>query len=161
MKRTATIALALTLVLEAGAAHAQAPPPGDRFDKPAALGVARIRYMVTDIQASSAFYTGKLGFKLVVQSGPFFALLTRGDVQLLLSPVKGPGGASQPMPNGDRPAPGGWNRIVLYVSDLQGDVDRLRKQGVHFRNDIVNGLGGKEILLEDPSGNPVELFQPS
>ncbi|HEV2532552.1 VOC family protein [Phenylobacterium sp.] len=158
MKPTAMIALALTLVLDAGAANAQAQP--DRFDKPAALGVARIRYMVTDIQGSVAFYAGKLGFKLVAQSGPFFALLTRGDVQLLLSPVKGPGGASQPMPNGQRPAPGGWNRIVLYVPDLQAEVDRLRSQGVHFRNGIVHGLGGNEILLEDPSGNPVELFQP-
>jgi glyoxylase I family protein len=157
MKRTAMIALALTLGFAQGA---RAQAPSDRFDKPAALGVARIRYMVTDIQGSVAFYTGKLGFTLVTQSGPFFALLTRGDVQLLLSPVKGPGGASQPMPNGDRPAPGGWNRIVLYVPDLQGQVDRLRKEGVHFRNDIVNGLGGKEILLDDPSGNSVELFQP-
>jgi catechol 2,3-dioxygenase-like lactoylglutathione lyase family enzyme len=158
MSKPAMIALALALALGAEAAQAQAP--ADRFDKPAALGVARIRYMVADIPGSVAFYTGKLGFKVVAQSGPFFALLTRGDVQLLLSPVKGPGGASQPMPNGERPAPGGWNRIVLYVSDLQREVDRLRKADVHFRNAIVNGLGGKEILLEDPSGNPVELFQP-
>jgi catechol 2,3-dioxygenase-like lactoylglutathione lyase family enzyme len=158
MNRTATIALALTLVLSAQGAKAQAP--NDRFDKPADLGVARMRYMVNDIQGSVAFYTGKLGFKLVTQSGPFFALLTRSNVQLLLSPVKGPGGASQPMPNGERPAPGGWNRIVLYVPDLDAEVAALRKEGVHFRNDIVHGLGGNEILLEDPSGNPIELFQP-
>ena len=157
--RPAAIAIALGLALTAGAAGAQ--PAGDRFDKPASLGVARIRYMVTDVPGSVAFYTGKLGFKVVAQSGSFFALLTRGDVQLLLSPVKGPGGASQPMPNGERPAPGGWNRIVLYVPDLKGEVDRLRKEGVRFRNEVVVGLGGNEILLEDPSGNPIELFQPS
>jgi len=156
--KSPVIALTLALALTAGAAVAQ--PAGDRFDKPASLGVARIRYMVADIPASVAFYKDRLGFKVVAQSGTFFALLTRGDVQLLLSPVKGPGGASQPMPNGERPAPGGWNRIVLYVPDLKGEVDRLRKAGVHFRNDIVVGLGGSEILLDDPSGNPVELFQP-
>jgi catechol 2,3-dioxygenase-like lactoylglutathione lyase family enzyme len=142
------------------ASAAQAQGPGDRFDKPSQLGVARMRYMVNDIPSSVAFYRDKLGFKVVAQSGPFFALLARGDVQLLLSPVKGPGGASQPMPNGDRPAPGGWNRIVLYVSDLQAQAATLRKEGVRFRNEVVNGLGGDEILLEDPSGNAIELFQP-
>ena len=157
MKKVVLIALMLTLCAGPQTASAQA----ERFDNPSTLGIARIRYMVTDIQISVAFYTGQLGFKLVVQSGASFALLARGQVQLLLSPVKGPGGASQPMPNGDRPAPGGWNRIVLYVPDLAGEVARLRKQGVHFRNDIVIGLGGNEILLEDPSGNPVELFQPT
>jgi predicted enzyme related to lactoylglutathione lyase len=88
-------------------------------------------------------------------------MLSRGGVQLLLSPPKGIGGASQPMPSGERPAPGGWNRIVLYVPDIHAKVAELRKQGVHFRNDIVSGPGGQEILLEDPSGNPVELFQPA
>jgi len=153
MKTTAMFALALALVAGGTGASAQSPGPG----APAPL---RIRYMVNDVSAAVGFYTDKLGFKLVLQSGPYFAVLTRGDAQLLLSPVKGPGGASQPMPNGERPVPGGWNRMVLYVADLQGEVDRLRKQGVHFRNDIVNGLGGKEILLDDPSGNSVELFQP-
>jgi catechol 2,3-dioxygenase-like lactoylglutathione lyase family enzyme len=120
----------------------------------------RIRYMVNDVSTAVAFYTSKLGFKLDAQAGPNFAALSRDGVQLLLSPAKGPGGASQPMPNGDRPTPGGgWNRIVLYTPDLQADVDRLRKQGVHFRNDIVVGLGGNEILLDDPSGNAIELFQ--
>jgi len=156
-----TAALALALALAAGVAGVKAQAPAERADQPGALGVARMRYMVGDIQSSVAFYTGKLGFRLVTQSGPFFALLTRGDVQLLLSPVKGPGGASQPMPNGDKPLPGGWNRIVLYVSDLDGEVARLRGQGVRFRNDIVRGLGGDEIVVEDPSGNPIELFQPT
>jgi hypothetical protein len=82
-------------------------------------------------------------------------------VQLLLSPTHGPGGASQPMPDGTRPAPGGWNRLVLDTPDLQADVERLRRQGVHFRNGIVAGPGGNEILLDDPSGNAVELFQPT
>jgi catechol 2,3-dioxygenase-like lactoylglutathione lyase family enzyme len=120
----------------------------------------RIRYIVSDVPAATDFYASKLGFKVDFASGPYFAALSRGGLQLLLSPVKGPGGASRPMPNGDQPAPGGWTRIVLSTSDLQADVDRLRKQGVHFRNDITPGLGGKQILLDDPSGNPVELFQP-
>ena len=156
MKTTAAFAVALGLL--AGAAQAQAP--ANRFDNPSAQGVARVRYMVNDIPSSVAFYRDRLGFKSVVQSGNFFALLTKGDVQLLLSPVKGPGGASQPMPNGERPQPGGWTRIVLYVNDLDARVAALKKDGVRFRNEVVRGLGGDEILLEDPSGNPVELFQP-
>ena len=120
----------------------------------------RVRYIVTDVPAATAFYTGKLGFKVDYSASPIFAALSRDGLQLLLSPTTGPGGASQPMPNGERPAPGGWTRIVLNVADLRAEVDRLRKAGVHFRNDIVTGLGGKEILLDDPSGNPIELFQP-
>ena len=95
-----------------------------------------------------------------MQSGPYFAALSRGGIQLLISPTKGPGGASQPMPDGHKPVPGGWNRLVLYTPNLDGEVDRLRKAGVRFRNEIVGGPGGREILLDDPSGNPVELFQP-
>lgn len=125
------------------------------------LGYVRVRYMVDDVSTSVAFYTARLGFKLDMQSGPYFAALSRGGVQLLISPTKGPGGASQPMPTGQRPAPGGWNRIVIYTADLQSDVERLRKAGVRFRNDVVVGLGGNEILLDDPSGNAVELFQPT
>ena len=121
----------------------------------------RIRYIVNDVPAAVTFYTDKLGFKLDVQTGPYFAALSRGGIQLLLSPPTGPGGASQPMPNGERPAPGGWNRIVIDTPDLQGDVDRLRKAGVHFRNETIVGLGGNQILLDDPSGNVVELFQPT
>ena len=86
-------------------------------------------------------------------------MLSRGDLQLILSPSKGPGGASQPMANGERPQPGGWDRIILDTNDLAGQVDALRKKGVRFRNGITSGPGGKQILLEDPSGNPVELFQ--
>jgi catechol 2,3-dioxygenase-like lactoylglutathione lyase family enzyme len=154
MTRTTLIALALALSLGAGTAAAQtaavAGPPQ-----------VRVRYMVEDVSAAVAFYRDRLGFRLDLQSGPYFAALSRGGVQLLLSPTRGPGGASQPMPDGARPAPGGWNRIVLNTADLKGDVDRLRKAGVHFRNDIVVGLGGNEVLIDDPSGNVVELFQPT
>jgi catechol 2,3-dioxygenase-like lactoylglutathione lyase family enzyme len=153
MNRPTVFALALMLAVSAQGASAQ-----DRAKNSSAT--VRVRYMVSDVPAASEFYTSKLGFKVDFSSGTYFAALSRNGLQLLLSPVKGPGGASQPMPNGERPAPGGWTRIVLNVSDLQGEVDRLRKAGVHFRNDIVVGLGGKEILLDDPSGNPVELFQP-
>jgi catechol 2,3-dioxygenase-like lactoylglutathione lyase family enzyme len=153
MKRTASLGLALALMAGAAAADAQAI-------NPATPGV-RVRYMVNDVGDTVAFYSKNLGFKVDMQSGPFFAALSKDGVQLLVSPVKGPGGASQPMPNGERPAPGGWNRLVIYTADLKGDVDRLRKAGVRFRNDIVVGLGGNEILVEDPSGNVVELFQPT
>lgn len=153
MSRTTISALAL--MLSAGAHAAGAVD----YAKNAAAPV-RVRYMVSDVPAATDFYRSKLGFKVDFSAGPTFAALSRDGLQLLLSPVKGPGGASQPMPNGERPAPGGWTRIVIKVSDLKGNVARLRKQGVHFRNDIVVGLGGSEILLDDPSGNPVELFQP-
>ena len=153
MTRTTISLLALTLAGVAQGAGAQ-----DRAVNTAAT--VRVRYMVSDVPAASAFYRDKLGFKVDFQSGTYFAALSRGGLQLLLSPVTGPGGASRAMPSGERPVPGGWTRIVLNTADLKGDVDRLRKQGVHFRNDIVVGLGGSEILLDDPSGNPVELFQP-
>lgn len=119
----------------------------------------RIRYIVKDIPTSVDFYVGKLGFKLDIQSGQHFAALSKGGVQLLLSPSTGPGGASRPMPNGDRPEPGGWNRLVLDTADVRADVERLRSQGVTFRSDVIVGLGGDQVLLDDPSGNIVELFQ--
>ena len=153
MNRTKLFVLALMFLGAAHGASAQA--------NTSASELVRVRYIVSDVPAAVAFYTTKLGFKLDMQSGPYFAALSRGGVQLLLSPTKGPGGASQPMPNGDRPAPGGWNRMVINTPDLQGEVDRLRKAGVHLRNDVVYGLGGNEILLDDPSGNAVELFQPT
>lgn len=150
MNRTKLLVLALTVSLAGTGARAQAGPEA-----------VRVRYIVTDVSAAVAFYTGQLGFRLDGQAGPYFAALSRGGVQLLISPTKGPGGASQPMPNGDRPAPGGWNRMVIYTPDLPGEVARLRKAGVRFRNEVVKGPGGDEILLEDPSGNAVELFQPA
>ena len=147
--------LVLALMLVAGTPSAGAQDAENRSMQ------VRVRYIVNDVPAAVAFYTGQLGFKLDAQSGPYFAALSRGGIQLLLSPTTGPGGASQPMPNGERPAPGGWNRLVLDTPDLKRDVDRLRKEGVRFRNDVIVGLGGNQILLDDPSGNVVELFQPT
>lgn len=119
----------------------------------------KVRYIVTNVPTAVAFYTHDLGFRLQAQSGPSFAMLSRGDLQLILSPPVGPGGASQPMTNGQHAQPGGWNRMILETNNLAADVARLRKAGVHFRNRITGGPGGREILLDDPSGNPVELFQ--
>jgi catechol 2,3-dioxygenase-like lactoylglutathione lyase family enzyme len=122
------------------------------------MSPVNVRYMVDDVEAAVAFYTTHLGFTLISQALPAFADVARGDLRLLLS---GPASsAGRPMPDGRRPTPGGWNRIHLIVEDLSAEVDRLRARGVHFRNDIVTGPGGSQILLEDPAGNPVELFQP-
>jgi len=122
------------------------------------MTTVNVRYMVGDVEAAVAFYTTYLGFTLISKTAPAFADVARGDLRLLLS---GPSSsAGRPMPDGRRPAPGGWNRIHLIVEDLSAEVDRLRAAGVHFRNDIVTGPGGSQILLDDPSGNPIELFQP-
>jgi glyoxylase I family protein len=118
-----------------------------------------VRYIVNDVEAAIAFYTRHLGFRVTAQSGPYFAIVERENVQVVLSPPKGPGGGSQPMPDGRRPEPGGWNRIIVQSGNLEGDVDVLRKAGVRFRNEIVAGPGGRQILIEDPSGNLVELFE--
>jgi glyoxylase I family protein len=125
------------------------------------LNALMVRYIVHDVDAAVAFYVNHLGFRIAGQSGPYFALLERDNLQLVLSPPKGPGGGSQPMPDGTRPEPGGWNRIVVRSSDLEAEIDVLRKAAVKFRNDIVEGPGGRQILLEDPSGNLVELFEPA
>jgi catechol 2,3-dioxygenase-like lactoylglutathione lyase family enzyme len=119
-----------------------------------------IRYIVADVDAAITFY-GRLGFKVDMHPAPGFAALSRGDLQLLLNTPAGAGGASQPMPDGSRPQPGGWNRMQLRVADLAQEVDVLKRAGAHFRNDVVVGNGGKQILLEDPSGNPIELFEPA
>jgi glyoxylase I family protein len=125
------------------------------------LNALMVRYIVHDVDAAVAFYVDHLGFRASAQSGPYFALLERENLQLVLSPPKGPGGGSQAMPDGSRPEPGGWNRIVVRSSDLEAEIDVLRKAAVKFRNDIVEGPGGRQILLEDPSGNLVELFEPA
>ena len=118
-----------------------------------------VRYMVDDLEAAIAFYTTHLGFTLRTSALPAFADVVRGRLRLLLS---GPASsAGRPMPDGKRPEPGGWNRIHLIVDDLAAEVERLRAAGVPFRNEIVTGPGGKQILLDDPSGNPIELFQPA
>ena len=118
-----------------------------------------VRYMVDDVEAAIAFYTTHLGFTVRTSAAPAFADVTRGRLRLLLS---GPtSSAGRPMPDGAVPSPGGWNRIHLIVPDLAAEVERLRAEGVPFRNDIVKGPGGQQILLEDPAGNVVELFQPA
>jgi catechol 2,3-dioxygenase-like lactoylglutathione lyase family enzyme len=118
-----------------------------------------VRYMVDDVDASIDFYTKHLGFTLRMSAAPAFADVARGQLRLLLS---GPtSSAGRPMPDGDTPGPGGWNRIHLIVADIDAEVDRLRAAGLSFRNNIVTGPGGRQILLEDPSGNVVELFQPA
>ena len=123
------------------------------------MATVNVRYMVDDVDAAVAFYTTHLGFTLLSSAAPAFADVTRGDLRLLLS---GPtSSAGRPMPDGRRPAPGGWNRIHLIVEDLPGEIERLRRAGLHFRNDIVTGPGGSQILLDDPSGNAIELFQPA
>jgi catechol 2,3-dioxygenase-like lactoylglutathione lyase family enzyme len=121
--------------------------------------MASVRYMVSDVDAAVAFYTTHLGFEVREQFGPAIAILARGDLTLWLAGP--PSSAARPMPDGSQPVPGGWNRIVIEVPDIVGEVDRMRASGVRFRNDIVTGPGGKQILIEDPSGNPIELFQPS
>ena len=121
--------------------------------------MASVRYLVNDVTASVGFYTEALGFTLQQQFGPAMAIVTKGDLTLWLAgPVSS---AAQPMPDGRKPAAGGWNRFVLQVEDLGGLVTKLRARGVSFRNDIVVGPGGQQILVEDPSGNVIELFQPA
>ena len=125
------------------------------------MATVSVRYIVNDIDAAIAFYTRHLGFDEVMHPAPTFAMLSRGDLRLALSAPSGAGGGGQSMPDGRKPEPGGWNRFSLEVSDLAATVDALRRADVHFRNDIVTGVGGKQILLDDPSGNPVELFEPT
>ena len=122
------------------------------------MGKVSVRYIVNDVDAVIPFYTDMLGFKVDMHPAPGFASLSRGDLRLLLN-RPGDGGAGQAMPDSQLPAPGGWNRIQIEVEDLEGTVDKLKHQGAHFRNPIVTGNGGKQILVEDPSGNPIELFQ--
>ncbi|HEY4456052.1 MAG TPA: VOC family protein [Pseudonocardiaceae bacterium] len=118
-----------------------------------------VRYIVHDVDAALAFYTSHLGFSVVMHPAPTFAMLARGALRLALSAPSQAGGGGQTMPDGRTPEPGGWNRISLSVTDLDAQVATLRAAGVAFRNDIVHGVGGDQILIEDPSGNPIELFQ--
>jgi catechol 2,3-dioxygenase-like lactoylglutathione lyase family enzyme len=118
-----------------------------------------VRYMVDDVEAAIDFYTAHLGFSRISNMAPAFADVRRGALRLLLS---GPSSsAGRPMPDGRRPEPGGWNRIHLIVDDIEAEVERLRGEGVGFRNEIISGPGGRQIVLDDPSGNPIELFQPA
>jgi catechol 2,3-dioxygenase-like lactoylglutathione lyase family enzyme len=119
-----------------------------------------VRYIVKDVSESVEFYTQHLGFTIGMDARPGFAIVALGLLRLALSGPTGPGGGARPMPDGRIPEPGGWNRIQIPVRDLAAEVTRLRAAGLHFRNDIVQGKGGLQILLDDPSGNPIELFQP-
>ncbi len=127
------------------------------------MSTVSVRYIVDDVDAAIDFYCGELGFEQQMHPDPAFAMLTRGELRLVLvSPVgpDHPGGGSRPMPDGTKQQPGGWNRIMLQVQDLTGTIEKLRPHGVHFRNEIVTGIGGKQILVQDPAGNLVELFEP-
>ena len=127
------------------------------------MSTTSVRYIVDDVDAAIEFYRRQLGFEQQMHPDPAFAMLTRGDLRLVLvSPVGAdhPGGGSRPMPDGTKQQPGGWNRIMLQVDDLEGTVDELRPQGVRFRNEIVTGVGTKQILVQDPAGNVIELFEP-
>ncbi|MBN9112589.1 MAG: VOC family protein [Pseudonocardia sp.] len=119
-----------------------------------------VRYIVDDVDAAIGFYCGHLGFTEVMHPAPTFAMLGRGDLRLVLSAPGGGSGGGQAMPDGRVPAPGGWNRFALEVDDLDAVVGALRAAGVAFRNDVVAGVGGRQVLVDDPSGNPVELFEP-
>jgi len=119
-----------------------------------------VRYIVDDVAAAIAFYCEQLEFHEVMHPAPTFAMLDRGELRLVLSAPSSQGGGGQAMPDGTKPEPGGWNRMIIEVADLADRVQLLRDRGVHFRNDIVEGVGGKQILLEDPAGNPIELFEP-
>jgi catechol 2,3-dioxygenase-like lactoylglutathione lyase family enzyme len=123
--------------------------------------VATIRYIVDDVDAAISFYTERLGFGVVMHPAPPFAMLQRNDLRLLLSAPVGTGGGAQGTPDGRRPEPGGWNRFQIEVADLDATVADLRDAGLHFRNEIVTGIGGRQVLLDDPSGNAIELFEPA
>lgn len=120
-----------------------------------------VRYIVDDVDTAIAFYCGNLGFEEQMHPAPTFAMLTRGDLRLVLSAPSGQGGGGQAVADGTLSKPGGWNRFSLEVEDLSGIVERLRSAGVHLRNDIVTGVGGNQVLIDDPSGNPVGLFEPT
>lgn len=125
------------------------------------MATVQVRYIVKDVDAAVAFYCGQLGFTEVMHPAPAFAMVTRGDLRLVLSAPNPAAGGGQPMPDGRQQEPGGWNRFAIEVDDLEGTVEKLRQAGATFRNQIVTGVGGKQILVEDPSGNPIELFQPT
>jgi catechol 2,3-dioxygenase-like lactoylglutathione lyase family enzyme len=120
----------------------------------------QVRYIVNDVEAAIKFYTGLLDFKLVMHPAPPFAMLTKDHLRLVLSSPNPSGGGGQAMPDGTQQTPGGWNRFAIEVSGIESKVESLRKAGARFRNDIVTGIGGKQIIVEDPSGNPIELFEP-
>ena len=125
------------------------------------MATVQVRYIVREIDPAIEFYTKQLGFHLDMHPAAPFAMLSHGDLRLVLSVPNGGGGGGQPMPDGSIPQPGGWNRFAIQVDNIEAMVNRLRSAGAHFRNDIVTGVGGKQIILDDPAGNPIELFQPT
>jgi catechol 2,3-dioxygenase-like lactoylglutathione lyase family enzyme len=133
----------------------------DPHDFGAAMPTVQVRYIVDDVDVAIPFYTEQLGFAVDMHPAPPFAMLSRGDLRLVLSAPNPAGGGGQSMPDGTKPQPGGWNRFAIEVGDLTSMVAKLRAAGVRFRNEIVTGAGGKQILVEDPSGNPIELFEPT
>jgi catechol 2,3-dioxygenase-like lactoylglutathione lyase family enzyme len=148
--------LAGVMLMENSTSAAQSAPSRDAQ----AGATVTVRYIVKDVPESVEFYTKHLGFTLGLDARPAgFAVVARGALRLALSGMTGAGGGARAMPDGRKPEPGGWNRIQLSVGDLVSEVARLRAAGLHFRNDIVKGNGGLQILLDDPSGNPIELFQ--
>lgn len=123
------------------------------------MSTVNVRYLVDDVDAAIAFYTERLGFSLLSNASPAFAEVARDDLRLLLSGPKS--SAGRPMPDGRQPGPGGWNRIEFVVDDIAVEIERLRAAGTRFRSDVVRGPGGTQIVFDDPSGNPIELFQPA
>jgi catechol 2,3-dioxygenase-like lactoylglutathione lyase family enzyme len=124
------------------------------------MATVSVRYIVDDVDVAIEFYTGQLGFTEVMRPAPTFAMLSRGDLRFLLSAPGGPGGGGASMPDGTQPRPGGWNRVQIEVENLGATVESLRAAGGSFRGEIIEGVGGRQILVEDPSGNPIELFEP-
>lgn len=151
--------LALVLLILANGTSPTVPDATTRSG--AEMNTARVRYIVNELDPAVAFYTRFLGFHIERQAAPHFALLSRGALELVLSTRFGPGGAAKPMLDGRRAEPGGWNRIIINVQDVRAEVARLKRERVHFRSDILTGPGGSEAVLDDPSGNPIELFQPA
>ncbi len=123
------------------------------------MGSVSVRYIVRDVDEAIEFYSRRLGFTVVMHPAPTFAILALGDFHLMLSAPEGPGGGARAAADGSRPEPGGWNRIQIEVGDVEAETARLRKAGVRFRTDLITGVGARQVLVEDPSGNPVELFE--
>jgi catechol 2,3-dioxygenase-like lactoylglutathione lyase family enzyme len=160
MKRRAIIVdLLISLVFLTEAAFITPQETVVQTKKEATMTTVTVRYIANNVDAAISFYTNHLGFSVDLPPAPGFAALSRGNLRLLLN-VPGAGGAGQAIPDGRKPEPGGWNRVQIEVADLADKVETLRNTGAHFRNDIVTGRGGKQILLEDPAGNPIELFEP-
>jgi ketosteroid isomerase-like protein/catechol 2,3-dioxygenase-like lactoylglutathione lyase family enzyme len=155
VNRCVVVALLLLLIGVQFFANAQTKKEKD-------MATVRVRYMVNDLDAAIGFYTKHLGFQVKQQAKPNFAMLALDGVDLVLSTPFGPGGAAKPMADGTKPAAGGnWNRLIINVDNIEAEITRLQEDGVHFRNEIATGPGGAEVLLDDPSGNPIELFQPA